>query len=49
MDIVDWLKASYQRKEVGIMDAANKVIDGLFFELEGILAGWWAGREFGSE
>jgi hypothetical protein len=49
MGAVDWLEASYQRKEANIMDAANKVIDSLFFELEGVLAGWWAGREFGSE
>jgi hypothetical protein len=49
MGVVDCLEASYQRKEAAIVDVANKVIDGLFFELEGVLAGWWAGREFGSK
>jgi hypothetical protein len=49
MGVVDWLEASYQRKEAGIMDAVNKVIDSLLSELEGVLAGWWFGREFGSE
>jgi hypothetical protein len=49
MDVADWLEASYQRKEAGIMDTVNKVMDNLLVELEGVLTGWWAGREFGSK
>jgi hypothetical protein len=45
MGAIDWLEASCQRKEASIMDAANKVIDNLLVELEGVLTGWWAGRE----
>ena len=46
MSIVDWLEASYKRREASIMEAANKVLDELLFKLELVLAGYWEGKVF---
>jgi hypothetical protein len=49
MNVVDWLEASYQRKEAGIVEATNEVMDKLLLDLSCVLAGYWEGRVFDGE